>query len=538
MGAPTDDKREVYGPTHRDIRGVLEASDVHEAPSIDLRAAAGAETDDSETYEITAAEQRQRADMQMRHALTAAIDSEIGGGQDKYDVFGWDEDPEVEDYYGMYLRNAYARAVCDQPVDTTWRDAPQIEDRGETADDEQTEFEQEVEHLVEDLRLWHYTHRADKLSGIGEFGILVLEFDDIDSPEGFADEVDENSVSELNGLRPFSQASVDEIELGGPGSGRWGEPNVYHVDLDDEDDAVSHNGPTELEIHHSRVVHIPSDGLLDDEIRGTPRQEPIWNNLVDIEKALGSAGEVAYRASAWGINVNISPDYQLEDGGDNLRDHLQRWYYGLEPILRTEGADDVQNLGGETIDPQPIIDPNVAAISAQVGIPQSVLKGNETGERATQQDLREWYGKIQSRREEFVTPTFVREIIDRCLRYGVLIAPAGQAENREIGGYDVSWPPLAETDESEVASIKKTRAEFLNTATAGYPDDLLTREQQLEFYREGTLPTELDDEIANSAESNIDESDADVQQAAEEMGIGTGAESNGADANGAPADDD
>lgn len=78
---PTTDKRDAYAPTHNDIRGVLEASDVHEAPSIDLRAADSADRDGS--HEITAAQQRQRQDMGMRYALASALNSELGGGQDK-----------------------------------------------------------------------------------------------------------------------------------------------------------------------------------------------------------------------------------------------------------------------------------------------------------------------------------------------------------------------------------------------------------------------------------------------------------------------
>lgn len=445
-------------------------------------------SEDSDTeHEITAAEQRHRANMQLRQALVSAIDSTLGGGQDKYETFNWDTNPTVEQFYGMYLRNAYARAICDMPVEATWRDAPEIVDHAEPDDstgDSETDFEQAVAALFDAQRVAHYLKRGDVLSGIGEFGVIVLEFSDTDAPDDFATEVTPSESLELTGLRPFSQASVTEIDVGGPGSGRWGEPVSYELDLTDEDDAVTQPGPDELEVHHSRVLHIPADGLLDDEIRGTPRQEPVWNNLTDIEKALGSAGELAYRASAWGLNVNIDSDYQLEDGGDAMDEHLQRWYYGLEPILQTQGADEVQSLGGEEIDPKLVIDPNVEAISAQVGIPQSVLKGNETGERATEQDLKEWYGKIQSRREEIVTPTIVRELIDRLLEYGVLPEPAGD-------GYDVEWEPLAEADQQEIADTEKTRAEVLETWP--FIEEVLTTNQQREYIEDGSLPSELDE---------------------------------------------
>lgn len=439
--------------------------------------------DDDGTYEITAAELTERGESSLRHMLAQHLGNQIGGDSNLYETFNWTKDPSVEQYYAAYLRNPYARAVTDIPVNTTWRKPPEISDDGETdGDGTDTPFEEEVAEIADELRAWHYAKRGDKLAGIGEYGLVVLEFDDISTPADFQNPV--TNPNELTGMRPFSQASLDEIVLGGPSSGRWGEPEQYNIDLTDENDDVETQGPDELWVHHSRVLHIPSDELLDDEIRGTPRMEPVYNNLCDIEQTLGSAGELAYRASAWGLNVNISPDYSFNDDGESQQEHLERWYYGLDPILRTQGADDVQSLGGENIDPGPVINPNVEAISAQKGIPQSVLKGNETGERATSEDLKEWYGKIGERREEFVTPVIVRELIDRLLDLGILTPPTGDS-------YTVDWPPLAETSEEDVANIHHRRAEVLETSPE--LEQAMDVNQQLEYIKDGSLPDEFDE---------------------------------------------
>ena len=439
-----------------------------------------------DTHELTASDRMQRQDMQLRYALAKTLGENIGGDSNYYETFNWDANPDVESYYSLALRNPYAYAVTFLPVNTTWRDAPKIVDDAEGADG-QTEFESGIESLQRDNRIWHYGKRADKLAGIGNFGVLVLEFDDTDAPQDFANEVD--NPSELQGLRPFSRASIKGYKTGGPGSDRWGKPILYQLDLKDENSQttaeVKREGPDTMWVHHSRVIHIPSDELLDDEIRGIPRQEPVYNNLIDIEKSLGSAGELAYRATAWGLNVNIDKDFQLEDGGEEMREHLQRWYYGLEPILRTQGAEDVQSLGGEDIDPRPVIEPNIQAISAQTGIPQSVLKGNESGERATTQDLKEWYGKVSERRSEFVTPKIVRELIDRLIEYDILPEPAGGTDS-----YSVEWTPLMETSEEDEANIQNTRAETLETWP--WIEEFLTPEQQKEFVETGSLPSELD----------------------------------------------
>lgn len=460
---------------------------------------------DDETFELTASDM-DRQTQQMRYALAQALGENIGGEQDYYEVFNWDKNPGVEQFYALALRNPYAYAVTFLPPNTTWRDNPEIVDDIEGADG-QTEFEREVERLERQTEIWNYGKRADKLAGIGKYGLLVLEFDDTDSPSDFGDEV--TGASELQGLRPFSEASIDGFTTGGPGSDRWGEPVRYKLDLTDENDQdnaeINSEGPDQLVVHHSRVIHIPSDELLDDEIRGVERQAPVYNNLIDIEKSLGSAGELAYRATSWGLNVNIDKDYNIEDGGGEMQEHLSRWYHGLEPILRTQGAQDVQSLGGEDIDPGPVIDPNVEAISAQTGIPQSVLKGNETGERATTQDLKEWYGKVSERRNNFVTPRIVRELIDRLIEFDILPDPAGNSPDTIGNAYSVDWKPLMETSEEDEADIQNTRAKTLDEWP--FAEEFLTPEQQMEFVETGKFPSELDTEELPA----LDEGDENVQ---------------------------
>lgn len=453
-------------------------------------------SDEDDLYELTAAD---RAHMEFRYALADALGQDLGD-HNTYETFNWEENPSVERYYNLFTRNPYGRAVVEFPVNTTWRDSPRVvddEDSRTEDDDDRTEFERALEELVDDLRVWNYTKRADILSGIGEFGILVLEFDDISGADGFSTEA--TSADSLTGLRPFSQASVEEVTLGGPGSDRWGKPVEYELDLESEDADFETQGPTEVTVHHSRVIHIPADGRLDDEVRGTPRQEPVLNNITDIEKTMGSSAELAYRASDYGLNIDFDTDVNIDSNEDEIDDNLKRWYYGLEPFIKTHGAD-VNPIGGETIDPQAIIDVNIEAISAAKGFPQSVLKGNETGERATTQDLKEWYGKVSERRSEFVSPVIVRELIDRLVEVGVLPDPQG-------GEYEVEWDPLAETNEEEIAQIQKLRAEVLETWTGGFPDDLLDRQQQAEYIEEGTLPSELDE----VSEDEVPESDLQEQ---------------------------
>lgn len=426
-----------------------------------------------------------RQEDQMRVALAKALGENLDGDGNYYDVFNWDRNPTVDDFMSLALRNPYAYAICFLGVDTAWRDPPNIVDEAEAEGG--TRFENDVSDLEDEHRIWHYCHRADKLAGIGTFGILVIQFDDVEGPQGLSEPV--GNPSNINGFKPYSRSSIIEVKAGEPGSSRWGEPVKYKIDLSDENsenDVINYGMENnEIWIHHSRVVHIPSDNLLDDEVRGVERLKPVYNNIIDIERALGSAGQLAYRAAAWGINVNIDKDFALEDT-DDLHEHLREWQLGYENVLRTHGAKDVQSLGGEEIDPTLITDPNIEALSAYSDIPQSVLKGNETGERATSQDLMEWYAKGMERRREFQNPLIVRETIDRILKYDVIALPQGT-------GYSVNWEPLAEPDQQQIADVEMTRAETLQKVPKLEME--LSSFEQAEYIENGTLPSDLEERV-------------------------------------------
>lgn len=436
----------------------------------------------------------------MRALLAAHLGQQFGGDRDLYDSFGWIKDPDISHYYGNYLRHPYARTVVDAPVQATWRDPPNIVDEQDSEAGEQTDFESDVEEIVDENRVWHYAKRADKLAGIGEYGLLVIGFAD---GKDLVRKVDERQLSgpeDIDWLRPFSQKSVESLRLGDEDSARWGKPTYYKLDLGDEDDDTT-TASTETYVHHSRVVHI-AENLLDDEVRGTPRQEPVLNVLMDIEKTLGSAAEIAYRGARDSLHINVDDQYSLNDDGTKLRQEAKDFIHGLQPFMVTEHAD-VEDIGGGELDPSNIIDSEIEALSAYTGIPQSVLKGNETGERATSQDLKEWYGKISERRNQYATPVIVRDLIDRFIQYGVVSPPAGD-------GYTTDWPALAEQSEMDASEVMVNRAQvikFVKSMLAGYGT-----EDVAEFIETGEFPDLGGPSEGTAGVPDLDESNEEVQE--------------------------
>jgi hypothetical protein len=428
--------------------------------------------------------------MRTRTALLAAMGLAYQGNRDYYQNFGWTRSPDIEDYYATFLRNPWAKPVLAKPATTSWRDPPTIVDRQDTAGDDETPFESDIGQFVRATDCWHYGKRADLLSGLGKFGVLMIGWADGDE-QPFATPVDQTAVASndasdaVEWFRPFSQLSVESIRYGQSGA-RLGEPEYYRLDFGDENDAVTDDVFGQFDsdqwVHRSRILHVPSwangVGRLDDEVRGTPRLESSYNVLVDIQKTLGSAAESAFSIARPGLHVNVNEGYDVDDGGQKLGQELDRYVNEQQPFMRTQGTD-VNRIDGETVDPTNIADAQIEALSAASGQPQKVLRGNESGEVAGSQDLREWYGTIQERREQFVAPVLVRELVQRLIDYGAITPPSGS-------GFDVDWPALAEQDEKEQSEIRLNRskaAKNLATAVPGYGS-----EEWIEYVETGEFP--------------------------------------------------
>jgi len=454
----------------------------------------------------------------MVEGLRWGLANELGDSghdaRDWYDTFGWpnrgnNADWDADNYYALYLRNAYAYAVVAQKPKTTWKHAPEVRDRVDQEEDAQrdpTDFEQKITKLDREHDLWHYCHRVDRMAGIGRHGLLVIDYADTNSPEDFEDEFTgvggASGLDMINGYRVYPEPMIEDIEWGKPGTDRWGKPKTYQVDLGDDAGAGSQDEEdTTLTVHHSRVVDVPARVLDDDETRARPRQEPVVNNILDIEKTLGSTAELSYRAADYGLNVNLDPD-KVDTSGDALdmmEEDLQNWYHGLQPFLRTTGAD-VERLGGEVKDPTGIVDNNVRAISTQTGIPQRVLEGASLGELASaEKDEKQYLGMIGERQQQYAEPYIARAIIEHHLDDGVLPEPAGE-------WFDFDWPDLTELSEKEEADVKQTRSATVKNLQTAVPG--LSGERAEEFVESGEFPER---EIPDGADS-VDEDDPRVQE--------------------------
>jgi len=220
--------------------------------------------------------------------------------------------------------------------------------------------------------------------------------------------------------------------------------------------------------------------------------EPLLNPLYDIEKAMGSAAEVAYRGADKGLHINFDPsevDPNAVTGDDSpLKTNIREWYHGIQPILNTVGGE-VNDLGGEIPDPSPVLDSELTAISAATGFSKQFIEGAAAGEIASSEtNLREDLGEVAERQEQYVTPYIVRRMLQTLIDAGILPTPRD-------GDYRVTWPDLFQMSAEETATVEQKRSQTAkNLGIMGEPAK--------EYVESGSFPEESAPAMPAVDESN------------------------------------
>lgn len=421
-----------------------------------------------------------KTNAQMLHAFASQILGRVqlmsqmglhyGGARDIYQALGYIQTLSYDDYLGRYTRQDMAKAIIDRPVKATWQGPLELIEANESED---TAFEKEWNKLNRLLKIKSTLARADKLTGIGRYGIIVLGLDDVKNLEGFKTTV-ASGKRKLLYLKPFGEKSAKITEfVNSPKDKRYGQPLYYTVEVADVSSGTS--GATSfIQIHHSRIIHITDDNM-ESEIYGTPRLEVVYNRLMDLEKLVGGDAEMFWRGARPGYEGKVDKDYQMTEAmKEDLKDQLDEYENNLRRFLINEGVD-MEALVQQVSDPANHVDVQIQMISAVTGIPKRILTGSERGELASTQDSSEWKDYVQARREDHAEPNIVRVLVDRLIELQILPTPAED--------YTVKWNDLYSLSEKARVEIGKGRANALREYTYNpIAEALVPPDAFLEFF--------------------------------------------------------
>lgn len=327
----------------------------------------------------------------------------------------------------------------------------------ETVDTKKTKFEKAWAKIYTDLGLKQVFMRADRITGLGRYSVMLLGLNDVRNEAGFAKPVSKTKRLRLLYVKPLSEisATIQSYETNQTNK-RYGKPLFYEVKIVENDVSNTANSVKQgsvsktLKVHYTRIVHITED-ILESEVFGTPRLEAIYNRLIDLEKVIGGDGEMYWRGARPGYVGKVDPEYEMgAEARKALKEQIEEFEHNLKRVLVNEGVD-YKSLAQQISDPTSHVDVVIQMISAVTGIPKRILVGSERGELSSAQDKQEWISYVTGRREEQNEPYILRPFIDTLIALGVVPTP----KNDE---YHVIWDKLFSLSDKEKIEVGKQRA--------------------------------------------------------------------------------
>lgn len=396
---------------------------------------------------------------------------QFGGDRDVYQVLGYRNTLHFEDYYARYEREGISKRIITAAPKATWRRPPIIYEKDPQSLN--SSFEVAWKNFARERKVFHYLQRADCLSGIGRYGILLIGFPgQLNTPARPV-----KSPEEILYLQAYTEKSAEvESYVTDKKDPRFGRVELYRLDFTGlEEGMATAKLPKAEYVHHSRVLHIAEEKV-ENEVYGTPRLRPVFNLLDDLVKVSGGSPEMFWQGAYRGLHVDVDPKFQIsgvltDTAVDDLSDEIDDFVHGLRRWIRTQGVN-IKPIDVELADPTGVFNVVMDLLSGSVEMPKRILLGSERGEQASTQDETNWNVRIVERREQFAEPEILRPFIDQMIQLGVLPEPAK-------GEYSVQWPTLFEKDDKTIADIAWTKAKALRTfvGSKGDPSEIVGKRE-------------------------------------------------------------
>ena len=357
----------------------------------------------------------------------------FNGQRDVYKEAGYPDIITDEQYNLQYKRNGIARRVVNAFPEACWKQDPIIICKD-------AKFLKEYEGIVRDQKLYHYLFRADKLLGIGRYGIVYLGYND-----SSALHTPVKKGAALKFLKPIREfnAKVKTLneDLKSP---NFGKPKSYDIKISDK---------VTKTVHASRVLHLAED-LEESDIYGTPRMEPCYNFLLATEMVCAAAGEMYWRNALPGLALNADPEADMTQTKTELNQQITDYIQGLTRVLKLQGIDTKQ-LAPIVAEPRGVIDVLISMISGTTKIPQRILTGSERGELASSQDGENWNERVRERQNNVITQNFIYNLIEKLTENGTISKPKSDVDVEYMDVYNQSDKEKAEIASQLTAAIVK-----------------------------------------------------------------------------------
>lgn len=386
---------------------------------------------------------------------------------DLYAQFGYQQSLCFDDYLNAYQRNPAATAAVDKLLRKCWQEAPRIkelrEGEDEANDDKPTAWEKTVSDLFRSLKLWGKVREADKRRMIGRFSAVILRIADgreVSQPAGSGKLADIIPVYEGQLRVTAWDSDLNSQNFGLPAMYQYRTrlPEGNHVDTQGQPEKWK-------DVHPSRVV-IHCDGEVRDMFDSVPLLRSGFNRLADLEKISGSSGESYRKNASRTLVFKFDRESDVADAvksaygndakvSDVLDEKARDMNTSIDASAVMQGGD-LNTLQVTVADPTGPWTVAANEFAASVGIPFTILFGQQTGRLASAEDQKDWAMTAMSRQSGDIDP-FIDRLLHRLMQIGAI--PAMEL-------FCIEWCDLLAPSDSEkfdnaakLATINKTMVE-------------------------------------------------------------------------------
>lgn len=361
-----------------------------------------------------------------------------------WDEYGYPTTVSFDQLYTMWRRGGMAHGAVERLVDRCWSENPYLLEGTDSADDrDETPWEESMRNYADGIELWPAFADADRKRLVGGCSALILE-----APGKWSEPVRRGAVTGVvpvwrNQLRALTREPVTErVKM-------W-----QYLALD---------GRTTTNVHPDRVFIL---GDWDDPLSFI---EPAYNYLLNLDKICGGAGEGFLKNAARQLALEFAEGGSLgqlaaamgkepKEAQDVLNQMATDLNTGIDALFAVSGGK-IAPIVAELPDPVGPADVNAQQATAAWQIPLKILIGNQTGERASTEDKRDFNALCQSRNTHKVYPDVKRffQHLDR-----IKALPAPLPAEWSVGG-----PDLTEADTAERLANAKVLSEINKNGEAG-----------------------------------------------------------------------
>lgn len=367
--------------------------------------------------------------------------------------YGYKTDLTFADYRQAYERGGAGNGAVHKLLGRCWQARPRIK---QPDADEETPWEASIKKALDAIKGWQKLAGFDRRNLIGRYAALIYRVAD-------GQPLSEPLVrgQRLVDIVPLyeDQIRVTAWHSDPADADNYGRPAMWQYKVRSPSSSGDRQGqPDEwADVHPSRVQVLAEGAEGDDFFDGVPLLRAGFNALVDIEKLSGGGAEAALKNSARTIVVKFdaqaSPQVltQNPDGSTSTKSVREVIESQTQALNRNQDASMVLQGGEATtlqtqvadLSPQFQIAANLFA--ASVGIPSTILFGQQTGRLASDEDQKEMNARAAARQMDVLTP-MLTEFVTRMQACGVF----------ESGEFEIEWPDLgAPTDEQKIDKASK-----------------------------------------------------------------------------------